>query len=255
MLSPKIGDSMRKFLSLLFAGATTILLAGCDDNARLPEQASVGANPTIPPPTKSYIPTVKIAPAQGWPADGKPTPAATLGVNAFAKELEHPRWLFVLPNGDVLVAESNAPERPEEAKGIKGWIYKTVQKWAGAGVPSADRITLLRDKDGDGVAETRSVFLKNLHSPFGMALTGSDLYVANADAILRFKYQDGATEIAGSGDKVVDLPGGPINHHWTKNIVASKDGTKLYATVGSNSNVAENGLEAEKMRATILKST
>jgi glucose/arabinose dehydrogenase len=253
MLSPKIGDSMRKFLSLLFAGATTILLAGCDDNARLPEQASVGANPTIPPPTKSYIPTVKIAPAQGWPADGKPTPAATLGVNAFAKELEHPRWLFVLPNGDVLVAESNAPERPEEAKGIKGWIYKTVQKWAGAGVPSADRITLLRDKDGDGVAETRSVFLKNLHSPFGMALTGSDLYVANADAILRFKYQDGATEIAGSGDKVVDLPGGPINHHWTKNIVASKDGTKLYATVGSNSNVAENGLEAEKMRATILE--
>ena len=177
---------MLKFLSLLFAGATTILLAGCGDNARLPEQASVGANPTIPPPAKSYIPTIKIAPAQGWPADNKPTPAANLGVNAFAKELEHPRWLFVLPNGDVLVAESNAPERPEEAKGIKGWIYKTVQKWAGAGVPSADRITLLRDKDGDGVAETRSVFLKTLHSPFGMALIGSDLYVANADAIVRF---------------------------------------------------------------------
>ncbi|MGC1974023.1 MAG: sorbosone dehydrogenase family protein [Pseudolabrys sp.] len=244
---------MRTLLSLLLAGAATSLLAGCGDNAKLPEQASVGANPTIPQPTKSYIPTVKIAPAKGWSADGKPTAAPNLSVNGFAKGLEHPRWLFVLPNGDVLVAESNAPQRPEEGKNIRGWVYQKVQKWAGAGVPSPDRITLLRDKDGDGVAETRTVFLKNLHSPFGMALIGNDLYVASADAILRFKYQEGATELAGNGEKVAGLPGGPINHHWTKNIIASKDGTKLYATVGSNSNVGENGLEAEKMRATILE--
>jgi glucose/arabinose dehydrogenase len=244
---------MRSLVNFFFVLAAAFPLIGCGDSAKLPEQASTGANPTIPAPVKSYIPTVKIAPAQGWPTDGKPTAHSNLTVNAFAKGLEHPRWLFVLPNGDVLVAESNAPERPGEATGIKGWIYKTVQKWAGAGVPSADRITLLRDRDGDGVAETRTSFLKNLHSPYGMALIGNDLYVANADAIVRFKYQEGATEITTNGEKVADLPGGPINHHWTKNIIASKDGTKLFATVGSNSNAAENGLEAEKGRASILE--
>jgi glucose/arabinose dehydrogenase len=230
-----------------------LLAAGCGDSSKLPEQASTGENPAIPAPNKSYIPTVNIAPAKGWPENGKPTAAAGLTVNAFAKGLEHPRWVFVLPNGDVLVAESNGPERPADAKGVKGWIYKTVQKWAGAGVPSPDRITLLRDKDADGVAETRSLFLRNLHSPFGMALIDNDLYVANADAIMRFKYNDGATEITVAGEKIADLPGGPINHHWTKNIIASKDGSKLYVTVGSNSNVAENGLDAEKMRANILE--
>jgi len=244
---------MRTSLTLLLAGAAALLVAGCGDSSTLPEQATTGPNPTLPAPTKTLIPTVNIAPAQGWPQDGKPKAIAGLGVNAFAKDLEHPRWLFVLPNGDVLVAESNAPQRPDDVKGIKGWIYRTVQKWAGAGVPSPDRITLLRDKDGDGVAETRTVFLKNLYSPFGMALIGGDLYVANADAIMRFKYQEGATEITAAGEKVTDLPGGSINHHWTKNIIPSKDGTKLYATVGSNSNVGENGLDAEKLRASILE--
>ena len=243
---------MRIALTLL-VGFVALSLAACGDSAKLPEEASTGANPTIPAPQKSYVPTVNIAPAKGWSQGSKPKGAANLAVNAFANGLEHPRWLFVLPNGDVLVAESNGPERPDDAKGIKGWVYKIVQKRAGAGVPSPDRIVLLRDKDGDGVAETRTVFLKNLHSPFGMALIGSDLYVANTDAILRFKYQEGAAEITAEGEKVVDLPGGPINHHWTKNIIASKDGTKLYATVGSNSNVAENGLDAEKMRANILE--
>ena len=238
---------------MLLAGAATLLVAACGDSAKLPEQASTGPNPTIPAPNKTLIPTVNIASAKGWSHDGKPKAAANLGVNAFANDLEHPRWLYVLPNGDVLVAESNAPQRPDDVKGIKGWVYRTVQKWAGAGVPSPDRITLLRDKDGDGVAETRTVFLKNLYSPFGMALIGDDLYVANADAVIRFKYQEGATEISTAGEKVADLPGGSINHHWTKNIIASKDGTKLYATVGSNSNVAENGLDAEKMRANILE--
>lgn len=244
---------MRAPLAVLFAGSIALLLAGCGDNSQLPEQASTGSNPTIPPPQKSYIPTVNIAPANGWPDNGKPKPAASLAVNAFAQGLEHPRWLYVLPNGDVLVAESDGPERPDDAKGIKGWIYNAVQKRAGSGTKSADRITLLRDKDGDGRAETRAVFLKGLHSPFGMALIGNDLYVANADAILRFKYQDGATDITTPGEKVADLPGGPINHHWTKNIIANKDGTKLYAAVGSNSNAAENGLDAEKMRADILE--
>jgi|SRR5689334_10657275 len=244
---------MRAPLAFFLAGSTVLLLAGCGDNSQLPEHASTGPNPTIPSPQNSYIPTVNIAPAKGWPDGAKPQAAASLVVNAFVQGLEHPRWLYVLPNGDVLVAESDGPRRPEDGKGIKGWIYKAVQKRAGSGTKSADRITLLRDKDGDGRAETKTVFLKDLHSPFGMALIGNDLYVANADAILRFKYQDGATEITTPGEKVADLPGGPINHHWTKNIIANKDGTKLYATVGSNSNAAENGLDAEKMRANILE--
>src|SRR5262245_51077989 len=158
---------MRIPLTLLFAGSAVMLLGACGDNAKLPEQASTGLNPTIPAPTRTFIPTVNIATARGWPQDGKPKATGNLSVNAFAKDLEHPRWLYVLPNGDVLVAESNGPERPEDAKGIKGWIYKTVQKWAGAGIASPDRIILLRDKDGDGIAETRTVLLKNLYSPFG----------------------------------------------------------------------------------------
>jgi len=156
----------------------------------------------------------------------------------------------VLPNGDVLVAESNAPPK-EEKGGVKAWFMKQAMAKAGAGIPSADRITLLRDADGDGVAEQKSVFLENLFSPFGMALVGNELYVANADAIVRFPYAAGATRIDGAGAKVVDLPGGPLNHHWTKNVIASRDGTKLYATVGSNSNVAENGMAMEEGRAAI----
>lgn len=244
---------MRISQTLIFVGSLALMLAGCGDNAKLPEQAATGSSPQIPQPNKSLIPTVNIAPAEGWRDNGKPTPASGLAVNALAKNLDHPRWLYVLPNGDVLVAESNAPKRPEEGKGIKGFIYKTVQKWAGAGVPSADRITLLRDTDGDGRADTHTVFIKGLHSPFGMVLIGSDLYVANTDAVMRFNYESGATEITTPGEKVADLPAGPINHHWTKNIIANQAGDKLYATVGSNSNAAENGLEAEKLRADILE--
>jgi glucose/arabinose dehydrogenase len=229
----------------------SLLLAGCGDSAKLPEQASTGSNPPIPEPTTSLLPTVNIAVARGWPGGQTPKAAAGLTVAAFANGLDHPRWLYVLPNGDVLAAETNAPERPEEGKGIKGWIYKAVQKRAGAGVPSANRITLLRDADGDGVAETRTVFLKGLNSPYGMALIGHDFYVANADAVMRFPYEDGATQITTPGTKVADLPGGPINHHWTKNIIASRDGSHLYATVGSNSNVGENGLDKEVGRAAI----
>ncbi|SFD16705.1 PQQ-dependent sugar dehydrogenase [Massilia yuzhufengensis] len=230
-----------------------MLLAACGDKSTLPVGADVGLQPVIKAPVRTTIPTVDIAPAKGWPQGGMPVAAAGLAVNAFATGLDHPRWLHVLPNGDVLVAETNAPERPEDKKGIKGYIMGKVMARAGAAVPSANRITLLRDKDGDGVAETKTVFLKGLHSPFGMALVGDMLYVANTDAIVRFPYQEGVTEITATAQPVAPLPGGPLNHHWTKNIIASQDGRKLYATSGSNSNVAENGIDKEVDRAAVLE--
>ena len=216
--------------------------------------AGSGPDPALPQPAKkALIPTVNTAKAVGWSGNAKPTPAAGLQVQAFARGLSHPRWLYVLPNGDVLVAESNAPPKPEDGKGLKGAVMKSLMKSAGAGVPSANRITLLRDADGDGVAEQRSVFLQHLNSPFGMALVGDTFYVANADALVKFPYREGETAIAAAPVKVVDLPGGPINHHWTKNVIASRDGAKLYVTVGSNSNVGENGMDNEVDRAAILE--
>jgi glucose/arabinose dehydrogenase len=230
-----------------------LLLAGCGEVAKLPVEAGTGPQPQLPPPVKPLIPTVNIAPATSWPQGVTPTPASGLSVNAYASGFDHPRWLYVLPNGDVLVAETNAPPKPEDSKGIKGWIMKLVMKRAGAGVPSANRITLLRDADGDGVAETRSVFLHGLHSPFGMALVGNTLYVADTDAVLRFPYKKGETKISVRGEKLIGLPAGPINHHWTKNIIATRGGSRLYVTVGSNSNAGENGIEAETNRADILE--
>jgi glucose/arabinose dehydrogenase len=180
-----------------------------------------------------------------------PKAAAGGTVTAFATGLEHPRSVYVLPNGDVLVAETAAPQRPEEGKSLKGRAMKAAMKRAGSAVPSANRITLLRDADGDGVAELRAPFIEGLNSPFGMTLVGNDLYVANTDAVLRFRYTPGATRIDTPGEKVADLPAGPRNHHWTKTVVASPDGSRLYASVGSNSNVAENGIAAEAGRAAI----
>ena len=236
---------------ILVAFALAVGLAACGETAKLPFSAGIGANPTLPPPSKSLIPTVHIAPAKGWPDGAKPVPAAGTIVTAFAAGLDHPRWVYVLPNGDVLVAETNAPPKPEGSTSIKGWIMKKVKKKVGAGVPSPNRITLLRDADGDGVAEVRSVFLEGLNSPFGMTLIGNDFYVANTDAVMRFPYTSGVTRISAAGTKLVDLPGGPINHHWTKNLIASRDGSKLYVTTGSNSNVAENGIDQEAGRAAI----
>lgn len=230
---------------------TTVALGACGESSTLKVSDGTGPSPQLPAPNKTLIPTVNIANAVGWPQGEKPQAAQGTQVDAFAENLDHPRWLYVLPNGDVLVAETNAPPKPDDSKGIKGWVMKTVMGKAGAGVPSANRITLLRDKDGDGVAETRTVFLTNLNSPFGMTLVGNDLYVADTDALLRFHYEPGMTAISGTGTKVVDLPGGTLNHHWTKNVIASPDGKKLYVTVGSNSNVGENGLDAEKGRAAI----
>jgi glucose/arabinose dehydrogenase len=242
----------------LFAPMTVLLLApvlagvtGCGEQATLPVSAGTGPSPMLPPPKPTLIPTVNIAPVTGWPAGVTPTPAPGLKVTQFADGLSHPRWLLVLPNGDVLVAETNAPPKPEDGKGFRGWMMKLLMKKAGAGTPSANRITLLRDKDGDGVAEERFVFLEGLHSPFGMSLAGSDLYVANSDAVMRFPYRAGDTKVTAPGVKVVDLPAGPINHHWTKNVLADHDGKRLFVTVGSNSNVAENGIEAEEGRAAI----
>ncbi|WEX14197.1 sorbosone dehydrogenase family protein [Pseudomonas sp. G11] len=236
-------------LALLIMVAGT--LAACGESSTLKVSDGTGPSPQLPEPNKTLIPTVNIAPAIGWPDGMKPTAAAGTQVTAFAEGLDHPRWLYVLPNGDVLVAETNAPPKPDDAKGIRGWVMEKVMGRAGAGVPSPNRITLLRDADHDGVAETRTVFLENLNSPFGMTLVGNDLYVADSDKLLRFPYQPGETAITQAGTTVVDLPGGSINHHWTKNVVASKDGSKLYVSVGSNSNVGENGLEAEQGRAAI----
>ena len=229
-----------------------LILAACDA-ADVPEAQTQGPNPEIPAPSNALIPTINVAKATGWPEGQMPKPADGLAVNAFATGLDHPRWLYVLPNGDVLVAETNTPKQEEGTSGIRGMIMAWMMQRAGAGVPSPNRIILLRDADGDGVAETKSVFLKDLNSPFGMALIGDKFYVADTDALLRFDYKDGATEIAGPGTKVADLPAGPINYHWTKSLAASPDGSRLYVGVGSNSNAGENGLDWEKDRARILE--
>jgi glucose/arabinose dehydrogenase len=242
-----------RILRLIPLAAALVCLGACATQSKLTIDAGSGTAPVLPEPESLPIPTVHVATATGWPAGAGPTPASGLEVNAFADGLQHPRWLFVLPNGDVLVAETDAPPKPDDRKGFKGWVMGKLMKKAGSGTPSADRITLLRDADGDGVAETRTVFLSGLHSPFGMALVGDAFYVADTDALLRFPYRAGETAIRGTGTKVTDLPAGTINHHWTKNVIASPDGTKLYVTVGSNSNVMENGADKEASRAAILE--
>lgn len=231
--------------------SSLMLLAACGEMAKQPISASIGPKPTLLTPNKTLIPTIHIAPAIGWPSKLAPTAATGTNVAAFASGLQHPRWLYLLPNGDVLVAETNAPPKPDDGKGIQGWVMGLVMKRAGAAVPSADRITLLRDVDGDGVADLRLPFIEDLHSPFGMVLVGDKFYVANSDALVRYNYIDGAKQITEPGEQVIDLPAGRINHHWTKNIIANTDGTKLYVTVGSNSNVGERGMAEEEGRAAI----
>jgi hypothetical protein len=239
-----------------FAGvvalATTFLTA-CGKSAQLPVERGMGPSPELPSPSTSIFPTIKVAKAVRWTDGSKPKAGDGLDVAAFAKDLDHPRWLHVLPNGDVLVAETNAPKRPLDNQGIRGWLFKKFQKKAGGAVPSANRITLLRDADGDGLAELKVPLLENLNSPFGMALVGNTLYVANTDAVVRFPYKTGDTRITASPEVVAELPGGLLNHHWTKSLIANRDGTRLYVGVGSNSNVAENGIEADDERAAILE--
>ena len=239
------------------AGAALAALAACATGEVIAQSSlpGVGPSPQLPPPEKSWLPTVNIAPAEGWPEGAMPRAPAGFRVTALARGLEHPRWVYTLPNGDVLVAESNSPPPRDGAKnvhaeGLRGKAMGWVMKRAGAGVPSADRITLLRDADGDGVAEVRTVFLSGLFSPFGMALVGNELFIANADGVVKVPYQAGQTTVQARPVKLADLPAG-ANHHWTKNVIASPDGRKLYATVGSNSNVGDNGMASEEGRAAI----
>jgi len=242
--------------AIALLSAAVMLVAATEPRAAsaLPESAGYGPHPTLPEPQKKkLLPTMKIAPAEPWRDDEKPQPAEGLQVNVFARDLAHPRNLFVLPNGDVLVAETDTPSKPDDYKGIKGKITQHTQKEAGAGHGSANRLTLLRDADSDGVAETKSIFLQGLNSPYGMALIGDTLYVANTDSLVKVQYHDGDTQASTSAQKLADLPGGTINHHWTKSLVASHDGKHLYVGVGSNSNAGENGIDKEKDRADILE--
>jgi len=236
-------------IAIVILAAT--LLAGCATSSQLPEVAGYGPQPVLPAPNKGLIPTINVVSAIGWGPDGLPIAVEGTTVSAFARGLDHPRWVYVLPNGDVLVAETNAPPRPEGNQGLRGWFFNRYQKEAGGAGPSANRITLLRDADGDGTAEVRTAFLSRLNSPFGMALIGTVLYVANTDAVVRFPYSPGATIIEAAPVSVLDLPAGPPNYHWAKNIMASADGARLYIALGSNSNIAEHGLDQEKGRAEV----
>ncbi|ALE56770.1 sorbosone dehydrogenase family protein [Paraburkholderia sp. RL17-368-BIF-A] len=239
------------------AAMLALSLAACASTTEDIGDTGLGPRPELPSPQTSLLPTINIAPVQTRPSQSIPTAPPGFTVTAFASGLEHPRWVYPLPDGGLLVAESNAPAQHDEHGGIVGWVRKQVMKFvmkrAGAGVPSPDRIVLLRGQGG--TAQSRSVLISGLHSPFGMALVGDSLYVADTDALLRFPYRAGDTQITTPGEKVADLPAGPINHHWTKNVVASRDGQRLYVTVGSNSNVGENGIEAEEGRAMILEFT
>jgi glucose/arabinose dehydrogenase len=227
-----------------------LALAACAGPARLPLEAGIGARPQLPPPEHVISPNVNVAKAAGWPAGTAPVAAPGLNVGAFASGLDHPRSLYVLPNGDVLVAETNGPGTDPGPPGIKGYFFKKFKKKAGSDVPSANRITLLRDADGDGVAEVRSTLLSGLRSPFGMALLGRELLVANADSLIAVPFTPGTTIVSASPRIVAALPSGR-NHHWTKSLVASPDGRWLYVGVGSNSNVGENGMAMEEGRAAI----
>lgn len=229
-----------------------LVMAGvaCASPASLPVSAGMGTQPQLPAPRTSLIPTINVVTARGWPDGRTPTAASGLAVTSFASELQHPRWLYVLPNGDVLVAETNAPPG-KKGGGIRGLMFRRKQQQAGGAVPSPNRITLLRDADGDGRAELRTTLVKDVQSPFGMALVGSTLYIALADAVASVPYREGDTTITATPQHVLQLPGGPINHHWTKNLIAAPDGRTLYVAVGSNSNAAEAGMAVEAGRAAI----
>jgi len=232
--------------------SSAVLLASCSSGSSDPF-VGFGPNPPLKAPQTSLIPTIGVPEVVGWAAGAEPKAPPGFAVTRYAEGLAHPRWLLVLPNGDTLVAETGPPPKPKGAEdnGIRAFFQKMLMKKVGSAVPSANRITLLRDTDGDGIAETRTVFAQGLKSPFGMTLVGETLYVANADGVVSFPYAAGQTAVAGAGSPVFALPGGPINHHWTKNVVANPDGTKLFATVGSNSNIGENGMENEAGRAAI----
>lgn len=244
-------------------GLSTIVLfaavaAGCvgpsaQRTATTATNGGYGSDPVLPKPKPTLIPTINIAEATGWPGGARPKPAKGLKVSAFAGGLDHPRWMHLLPNGDVLVAETNAPAKKDSGFSLRKIFMAQAMKQAGAATQSANRIALLRDTDGDGVADLRTPFIEKLNSPFGMALFQGKLYVANTDAIVAYPYSSGQTRISAPPQKIVDLLAGAINHHWTKDLIAGRGSRKLYVTVGSNSNVGENGMAAEKDRAAVLE--
>ena len=236
---------------LLLTGLALVALTACQKPTTSDGSEGYGPDPKMPAAKTSALPTVNARQAVGWAKDAAPVPAEGLKVARFAEGLEHPRWLYALPNGDILVSESNSP--PRESKGLTAMVAKNMMKKAGAGVPSPNRITLLRDGDGDGVAELKVPFITGLNSPSGMVLVGAQLFVANTDSVLVFDYAEGATKIEGAGKKIADLPATGSNGHWARNIIAAKDGSKLYVAVGSSSNIADEGLEVEKDRAAILE--
>jgi glucose/arabinose dehydrogenase len=251
MMRSSSNMTIRRSIGLSLVGVSMLALGGCGGDDPDPN-SEIGPNPTLPEQSQYLIPPMHIAPVVGWKKDETPTVAAGLKIQALASGLVHPRSVYVLPNGDVLAVESVAPPEASVTR-PKDLIMGFVQSFStGSAAPQAsNRITLLRDADGDGVAEVHDVFLDHLNSPFGVALVGNDLYVANTDAIMRFPYKTGETKITEPGVKLTDLPGGPIDHHWTKSLVASDDGNLLYVGVGSNSNITENGIAVEKDRASI----
>jgi glucose/arabinose dehydrogenase len=230
--------------------AATFSMMACDHGDPAKQAEQYGATPTLPAPKSYLLPPMKVAPAGSWKQGEAPVVAPSLKITALATGLMHPRSLYSLPNGDVLIVESNGPKAPVFRP--KDVIMGAVQAFGGSAAKGGNRITLVRPA-GSGVAEQRTILLDDLKSPFGVALIGDDLYVANADALMRYPYTAGSTRITAAGDKVTDLPGGPINHHWTKSLLASADGKKLYVGVGSNSNITENGMAAEMNRANILE--
>ncbi len=241
---------MRTFPVLKLAICTAFVLstASCGSDKTIDPKLQIGANPVLPEPQAYLVPPMEVPTAVGWKQGETPKVAAGLQIEAIATGLLHPRVPYVLPNGDVLIVEANGPGTV--AYRPKDLIAGKVKALGGTTGKGGNRITLVR-YGADGKPALTTVFLSNLHSPYGVALVGNDFYVANTDNIMRFPYETGQTTIVAPGVKLVDLPGGPINHHWTKSMVASKDGSKLYVGVGSNSNITENGLPAELGRAAI----
>jgi glucose/arabinose dehydrogenase len=248
---PGLPFGMSNYLQVALAVLVTAVVPGAVSwGAATPTANEYGPSPELAAPTKSIVPTIRVAKAKGWNDAAKPQGAEGTTVTAYADKLQHPRWLYVLPNGDVLVAEAEAPAKPDDSKGLTGKVHKLVMKRAGSGAhPSANRITLLRESKS--VPTEKHVFLQGLNSPIGMALVGNTFYTADSDAVLSFPYHSGDTEIKAAPTQLTALPAGTINHHWTKSLIASPDGQHLYVGVGSNSNAAENGLDVEHDRAAV----
>ena len=232
---------------LFFCAAAAFALTACGPSPINPKR-QIGAHPYLPDIHQYLLPPMHVVKNVGW-GDATPKAAPGLKVAAFARNLKNPRSVYVLPNGDVLVVESDGPPAPVNRP--KEFVMAWIEKKAHSSVKAGNRILLLRDTNGDGLSDLQTVFLDHLNSPFGVVLVGSDLYVANTDGVMHYSYKDGQTQITGPGKLLTPLPGGPIDHHWTKSLTANPDGSKLYAGVGSNSNITENGIEAEKDRAAI----